>query len=336
MRLCMYFCLLVMIYSCGDYESTGSKKGYLGNYGDAMVVCTEDFWSSTLGDSVKVLLTDYVPAMMPAQGQLDLEFTRPRNFEGAARRFRNSIVLDIGDRLNNQTPNIKTTEGEYAVDQLIFYCYAKTPEAMITLLSERYLDIINKINDKEIIRKQTELSQRLDSSAMKSIMAKKNYEVLVPQKYTVLVDSGNVLWMNKTTSIAKGDLDNYIVRDIVITTYDYDSQSVFELDSLIAKRDEVLRKVTYDEEDGTYIRFQEKVDPTLRILSGENNYKLEVRSVWTKEGAFQGGPSVQYVQLDYDNRRVIHADARIYAPNNSKREIMRELEAIIKSVKPLD
>ena len=336
MRFIIYTSLLITAYSCGDYESRSSKKGYLGNYGDAMVVCSEDFWNSELGDSVKVMLTDYVPAMMPAQGQLDLEFTDHKNFQGGARRFRNTIVLDIGDRVNNQVANVKVTKGEFAVDQLIFYCYAKTPEEMVELLAKRHLDLINKINDEEAFRKQKELSQVLDSVAIKSIRAKKNYDILVPDKYTVLVDSGNVLWINKLTSVSKGDLDNYTVRDIVITTYDYDSESVFELDSLIKNRDEVLKKVTYNEEDSTYIRFQEKVEPTVRILSGDNDYKLEIRSVWTKEGAFQGGPSLQYVQLDYDNRRVIHADARVYAPNNSKREIMRELEAIIKSVKPLD
>ncbi len=336
MRLLTCFSLLLMMYSCGNYESGRTKKGYLGNYGDAMVVCSNDFWKSDLGDSVKVLLTDYVPALMPAQGQLDLEFTETKNFGGGAKRFRNTIILDIGDRLSNQTPNIKITQGEFAVDQLIFYCYAKTPEAMVGLLSERYLDIINKINDEEILRKQKELSQRLDSSAMKSIAYNKDYEMLVPIKYTVLLDSGNVLWMNKLTSVTKGDLENYVVRDIVVSTYEYDSPGVFELDSLILKRDETLKALTYDSEDSTYIRFQEKIEPTVRVLSGDNDYKLEVRSVWTKEGAFQGGPSVQYVQLDYDHRRVIHADARIYAPNNSKREIMRELEAIIKSIKPLD
>lgn len=336
MKFLTYFGLLLILNSCGNYDSKGSKKGYLGSYGDAMVVCSQDFWKSTQGDSVKVLLTDYVPALMPAQGQLDLEFTESKNFKGGAKRFRNTIVLDIGDKLNNQTANIKTTKEEFAVDQLIFYCYAKTPEDMVTLLSERYLDIINKINDEEILRKQKELSQRLDTSAMKSIRLKKDYEVLVPLKYTVLLDSGNVLWMNKLTSTAKADLENYIVRDIVISTYDYDSPGVFGLDSMMAKRDEVLKIVSYDSEDSTYIRFQERIDPTVRVLSGENDYKVEVRSVWTKVGAFQGGPSVQYVQLDYDNRRIIHADARVYAPNNSKRDIMRELEAIIKSVKPLD
>jgi len=336
MRITIVSLLLVSIFSsCSDYGSSRGKKAYLGDFGDAMVVCDRAYWESAEGDSMKVQLTDYVPALMPSQGQLDLEYSAPEYFKGSAKRFRNVIYLDIGDKLQNQTPNIKTTESEFALDQLIVYCKAKTTEDMYELLKSRYKDILRKIHDKEIERKQKALAFKQDSSAVKSVIAKKDYSILVPAKYSVLLDSGNVLWMNKLTTMKKDGLDNYMVRDIVVTTYDYEDQSLFNPENLIEKRDEVLKILTYNAEDSTYVRYQEKVEPTVRVLNTDKNYAVEIRSVWTKEGAFEGGPSVQYALLDYDNRRIIHADARIYAPGSSKREMMRELEAIIKSIKPV-
>ncbi len=338
MRLSLFTALIILIVSsCSNYESGSSLKAYLGDFGDAMVVCDQEFWDGTNGDSIKILFTEYLPATMPAQGQLDLEFSSPVNFKGSAKRFRNVLYLDIGDRVNNQTANIKTTKGEFANDQLIVYAYAKTEAEMMTLLSQRYKDILYKINDEEIKRKQAILSYRQDTSSVNRVRSKKGYDMIIPEKYTVLVDSGNVLWMNKLTSVMDNDLEKYTVKDIVVSTYDYDSEEIFELENLIKKRDEFLKPITFDEEDSTYVRFQEKLDPVKRTLRSEGNeYQVEIRSLWTKEGAFQGGPSIQFVQLDYKNRRVIHADARIYAPGNYKREMLREVEAIIKSITPVE
>ncbi len=325
----------ICVSSCGDYDKRSTLKAYLGDFGDVMVVTDRDLWEGDFGDSIKILLTDYVPAIMPAQGQFDLEYSSLENFTGSARRFRNVIYLDIGDKLNNQESNIATSKSEYALDQIIVYARAKTTEDMLELLSKRYKDIINKINDEEVKRKQQALAFRQDSAAIENIQRKKGYNILVPTAYKVLVDSGNVLWMNKLSSIRDDDMEKYNVRDIVITTYSYESEEMLLLENLLKKRDEVLRVITFDETDSTYIRHQEKLEPTLRVLSADNDYKLEIRSQWTKEGAFQGGPSIQYIQLDYDNRRIIHADARVYAPGYSKRELVRELEAIIKSITPV-
>ncbi len=327
--------VVLILGSCGNYESSTSLKSYIGDFGDMMVVVDRDLWEGDFGDSIKVLFTDYVPAMMPAQGQFDLEFSTPDNFKGSAKRFRNVLHIDIGDKLSNQKPNIKTTSSEFAIDQLVVYAKAKTEADMLTLLSTRYKDIINKINDEEVSRKQKALSFRQDTLAMQTIERKKGYSMLVPPSYKVLVDSGNVLWLNKMSSVKEDDLDKYMVRDIVVSTYEYDDEKVLEVENLLRKRDQILRVITYDENDSTYVRHQEKHDVTVRYLSTDENYELELRSLWTKEGAFQGGPSLQYVQLDLPNRRVIHADARLYAPGHSKRELMRELEAIIKSVNPI-
>jgi len=169
----------------------------------------------------------------------------------------------------------------------------------------------------------------------RNIRDKKEYDICVPLKYTVLLDSGNVLWMSKVTSRDKKEYNDQRFSDVVVTTYPYSSEKDFELENIISKRDSVLKKLTYNPEKGTFRRFQERCDPVVHAIGSGEEYAVEVRSMWTTEGKFQGGPSVQYVLLDYERARIIHADARVYAPNASKREMIRELEAIIKSIKPL-
>ncbi len=327
--------LIISFSSCSPSAPRG-KQPYIGGFGEAMVVCENAFWNSNYAnDTLKVLLTEYVPAAMPAQQQLDITHIDPKYFKrGSALNLRKVLVIEVRDDVKGKEPSISFTTGEHAKDQLIIYVRAKTEREIKQLLNQGAPEILRRINEKEVQRKIQALKLNSKSDEERNIKEKKGYDIVVPLKYTVLIDSGNVLWMTKVTSRDKKEYNDQRFSDVVVTTYPYTSEKDFELENILSKRDSVLKKLSYNPEKGTYKRFQEKCDPTVNILGSETEYAVEVRSMWTTEGKFQGGPSVQYVLLDYEKGRIIHADARVYAPNASKREMIREVEAIIKSINP--
>jgi hypothetical protein len=51
------------------------------------------------------------------------------------------------------------------------------------------------------------------------------------------------------------------------------------------------------------------------------------------ENDFMGGPFLHYTLVDEKNNRVIELDAFVFAPKFDKREYLRELEAIVKTVR---
>jgi len=219
--------LLVALYlaSCGRPSASG-KDPYIGAFGEAMVFCDFEFWNSDYAnDTLKQMLTSYVPAAMPAQEQLTINHAELKYFKkGSPRKFRNIIHIDIGDKLQNQKPTISYTTGQYAKDQLIVYVRAKTTDDMKALLNQGCSKIINRINDKEAERKQTVLEFRSKKNEERNIREKKDYNIVVPAKYTVLLDTGNVLWMSKITSRKKDEYNEQKFLDVVVTTYPYTSR----------------------------------------------------------------------------------------------------------------
>jgi hypothetical protein len=54
-----------------------------------------------------------------------------------------------------------------------------------------------------------------------------------------------------------------------------------------------------------------------------------LRGLWKMEGDMMGGPYVSIVRLDEVNNRVIVAEGFVYAPETSKRNYIRRLEAAL-------
>ncbi|MEZ5010283.1 MAG: DUF4837 family protein [Bacteroidales bacterium] len=63
----------------------------------------------------------------------------------------------------------------------------------------------------------------------------------------------------------------------------------------------------------------------------ERNY-AEMKGLWTLENGYMGGPFVTLVTKDEVNNRFVMLDGFVYAPKDDKRELMRQVEAILFTV----
>ncbi len=52
-----------------------------------------------------------------------------------------------------------------------------------------------------------------------------------------------------------------------------------------------------------------------------------MRGLWKMQGDMMGGPFVSHIRLDEANNRVVVAEAFVYAPETSKRNYIRRMEA---------
>ena len=73
--------------------------------------------------------------------------------------------------------------------------------------------------------------------------------------------------------------------------------------------------------------------PALRDTVG-GFYAVETRGLWKMlDGEAMGGPFVSLTRLDQVNGRVVTAEVFLYAPGQKKRNAMRQIEAILYTLK---
>ncbi len=71
----------------------------------------------------------------------------------------------------------------------------------------------------------------------------------------------------------------------------------------------------------------------VRPISVQGDYALEARGLWRVKGDFMGGPFVSHVRLDKANQRIIVSEIFIYSPDKMKRNLVRQMEASLYTLK---
>ena len=71
----------------------------------------------------------------------------------------------------------------------------------------------------------------------------------------------------------------------------------------------------------------------VRPISVQGDYALEARGLWRIKGDLMGGPFVSHVRLDKANQRIIVSEIFIYSPDKMKRNLVRQMEASLYTLK---
>lgn len=78
---------------------------------------------------------------------------------------------------------------------------------------------------------------------------------------------------------------------------------------------------------------ERRIDQVYYASSHNGNYATEMRGLWRLIGDFMGGPYISLAQLDIENQRVVVAFGYVYAPSKDKRNLLRQVEAMIYSLR---
>ena len=83
---------------------------------------------------------------------------------------------------------------------------------------------------------------------------------------------------------------------------------------------------------GSYMVIEDRVPVDFHLFRFRQRNYAEMRGLWTLENGFMGGPFINLVTRDDVNDRFVMLDGFVYAPNDDKRELLRQLEAIIYTI----
>jgi hypothetical protein len=116
--------------------------------------------------------------------------------------------------------------------------------------------------------------------------------------------------------------------NLVVYSYPYTDTNTFTKDYFIHKRDSVMKINIPGEREGMYMATDTMfVDVKDIVVKGE--YAMEARGLWQMQGDMMGGPFVAHARVDRANGRVVVAEAFIYSPDKLKRNLMRQMEAVL-------
>ncbi len=320
------FLLLIFLatLSCKDDKTTYAETAVTAQsrMNHVVVVIENEDWTGTIGDAIRNALADPFLGVINEEPAFSLNQIQPKNFNGFATKSRNIVIVD-----KDKPKGHAHKKNVYARPQSVFY-FAGTQEDVISEIEANAEKIKQLISKNEITEKGRQIANSTLSED-KSLEENLGIKMNLPAIYKTAREEDNFLWIERPTPNGTMNILAYAVPAGTITN---DSTQV---QSIIDTRDKIGRKYVHGRLEGSYMVTENVFAPYVKEEIIDNKPALEARGRWDLKNGFMAGPFVNYIIEDEVNERQVVVEGFVFAPQKNKRDLLFELEAILRSTKIL-
>jgi hypothetical protein len=318
--------VVITFSSCDDNIKRSGLPRSIGNTSEVLVVLqNEQQWDNIIGQSIKRNLAQDQHGLSQVEPIFDLAHITANNFSDMFKKHRNILIVNI----DKKASSIKVEKflNKWSDPQRIIRVTSPTSTIFANEFENYTVGIIDDYSEAERSRILSVFRPSSKNKVLKKIRDKFKMDITIPQGFYVAKTKPDFMWIRKeVTDFSQG---------IIIISEPYVNQEQFSKNSIIARTNRDLKLYIPGESKGTYMTINEDYIPTTskQIEDFSSEYTIELRGVWNVENDFMGGPFVSYTFADPNNNQIITIYGYVYHPNKKKRNLLRQIEAIIYSVK---
>jgi len=342
-----FLMILFILTSCNkDWLGEQTKPKGRGESGEIVLVLDSARWSGEIGSALRKIFHESVDGLPRDEPMFNLRQVTPFEFKGILKQAKNLIlVVPIADntresvRMRNfftkdAIDSLRTNEeiffinrrNLFATDQHVLFLIGHNNERLKQDLlgnTEKLRAFFNKIEENRAYERLFDV--RAERLIMNNIQENYQFKIQVPFGWKIAEENERFIWLRQ----AGDDID----KNIYIAYKPYENESQFENDSLILWRNEIGRKYIYENPDrvNSYVITEPLVPPTITEVNFNGNYSKKMIGRWRTKNVSMGGPFISYVMVDENSGRLYYIEGFVFSPGVDQREIVRELDVILKT-----
>lgn len=315
------FCLLSCFENEQEKKDLVAKNPYL-NQNSVTVLIPISLWNGKVGEKIREKFAAPIVGLHDCEAVFTLLPIHSNYFPSDAKASRN--ILIISSSFKTQISHVKN---KYAENQNIFTLQGKNEEILLNQLETSSKEIMNTFYNSElnlILAKNT-----INTKLQKQIKKKFLVDIQIPTDYEKALQGENFLWLRK--DIGSGN------NNLLIYTASF--SALYNKNALVTNslfiRNQVSKIYVLGKTEGSYMITEQAYYPSFHTTEIQNNLAYEMRGSWEFHKDFMTGPYVNFAIRDNKRKRFIIVDGFAYNPVHSKKDLLFEMEAVIKSTKIL-
>ena len=318
MKNYLFYISLIFIISCTKQKHEIQPSS--GKTNSISVIIDDDLWNGEIGDTIRNKFAAPVIGLQQEEPIFTINQFPVKLLEGFMTNSRNIIVIK-----KQATSQFEIIENEFTKPQNVFHISGKSVLEILDTIDCNYNKIINKIRNTEIADFQANNKNALFDS--KSLNKKFNIKIEVPENYRFVMKRSKFVWLKK--EISSGSLSILVYQTPFFNIY----SNKDKLNQIIKTRDSIGSIYIHGNARNTQMLTDESFPFYFSRSTIDNKTAFETRGLWQMNNDFMSGPFINYNIVDKKRNRILVFEGFCYAPSKQKRDLMFELEAIIKSVK---
>lgn len=328
MKFNPFFLILIIgitfFYSC-DETNERILPRISGKSGELLVVVDSSYWNNKTGEAIQEAFSTTQVGLPQAEAIFDIIHVPHRAFASILRTNRNIILIEINA---TEQSAVAIRKDVWSDGQLVVTIVAKNDKNAAEIIDKNAANLLDYFNEKENERLQKKYKVNANSKNAKALKEQLNLSLHIDDLFYIAKSEADFVWLRKEMSVG----EHPISQGFLIYTYPYDSDSIFDVNVLTAKRNAITKQHISGGAEGSYMETYQEYIPREREINLKGIYTKELRGLWQMNGDFMGGPFVSYSMVDEQRNRVITIDGYVYAPKFDKREYLRELQALALTV----
>ena len=313
-----FLLLLLPFFLTSCFKGEKQNETVSGKTNTISVIIDDQLWYGEVGDSIRNKFASPVLGLTQEEPLFTINQYPARLLEGFVTDSRRIIVVkkapvDKFEIIRNK-----------ALPHNTFRIYGKSVDDLICSIELNSAQIIKEIHDAEIQKIQEDNSTSLLNKAI--IKNKFHINIQIPTGYEYMSHKKKFIWLKK--EIISGNT-SLLLYQIPLNNF---KKKKDVINAIVKMRDSV-GKYIQGREQNTQMITSEAYAPYFSKVKLDNKDAYETKGAWELKNDFMTGPFINYAILDETFNRVLVIEGFCYSPSHQERDLMLELEAIIKTVK---
>jgi len=319
--LLLVLSLFSVLVSCKKVDNKAVQRSSAGKINSLSVIISDQLWNGEIGDSIRTKFAAPVDGLPQEEPLFTINQYPIKALDG--RIISRNIIIVKKEEKNA----FKINENEFAQPQNVVHISGNSVAEILAHLEENADRIIQKFKNTEIAEHQKIIEKSLLDDDR--IQKKFKLSLKLPSSYNYVMEKRNFLWLKK--EVLSGNTSILIYKVPFKTILKNDDV----VNNIIRMRDSIGGMYIHSNVRNTKMITEESYSPYFLKTTIEGRRTYETKGTWELKGDFMSGSFINYAIMDKRKKKFIIIEGFCYAPSTEKRDLMHELESIIKSLKVL-
>lgn len=326
MKKISYFAvILVLLTAVSCRQKSGSSGIKVDNFstgkaGEMILAIDTNYWSKAAVKAIYEVIQQPQPAINQIEPMFDVIQCSNADYKASFMRHRNIVQFDYNPDYAGNTFEI--SRNPITSPQILVKIRGNQQDSCLALFLAHQDEIVEAMYANDIARLQNAHRKLNNPVIEKKIKEKFGLSMTIPDGYFVGREEEDFLWL--CFRIPKNDRFVMLYKS---PRYDLTKENI------VAERDRITKAYIQGAVAGAYpLVANIEGYPMVQDLQIRYHNGMELRGLWETVRDKMGGPFYSFTQVSPDSTTCITVDGFVYAPQEEKRDYLREVEAIVKSI----
>lgn len=318
--------LALIVVNCSGNKDEKKLATSKGLPCELLVVAEPELLQSDVRDTIETIVRGQIPGLNQAEDYFRSTIISTKGYDRVFTIMHSQLFVTIDK--NKQKPMLGIAHDVKARPQIQVHVSAATEDDLKRFLSDNKQKIQQAICDFQLDRMAAIQRGKYSKKVSDDLKAVAGFTICMPTEMIATKKGKRFLWGGTN----RNDKD----MNFVFYTTPWNGEEINDVNTLATLRDSVMKaNIPGRTKDQWMETVWEQGKPVMMAESKKiaSKQQTEMRGLWQMRNGALGGPFVALAYIDSAKSRIVVSEGFVYSPRTDKRDLVRTLEAALRTLK---